>query len=121
MRSAGIILELQKGRPKDYEELMRRCERKIPLKESDIPSLRIKKTRSEGVLIEFKGEEQEEKADKLMDKEIIKDIDDARVWRPSRRLKLRLIGLPIGARPWRSRELLPAQETESRKISGSGR
>jgi len=36
-RGAGIILELQGGRPEDYVEVVKRCEKEIPLEEMGIP------------------------------------------------------------------------------------
>jgi len=98
-RGAGIILEPQGGRSKDYTDVIKRCEREISLQELDIPPLGVRKTRSGAVLIEIKCERQEEKAEELANrmKEIIKSIEGTRIWRPSRRLKLRLTGLSIGA------------------------
>jgi len=36
-RGAGIILELQGGRPEDYAEVVKKCEENISLEELGIP------------------------------------------------------------------------------------
>jgi len=52
------------------------------------------------MLLEIKGEGNEEKAEHLANriKEIIKEKEGAKIWRPSRRQKIRLSGLPIGVK-----------------------
>jgi len=47
-RGAGIILELQGGRPEDYAEVVKKCEENISLEELGIPPLGIRRTRGGG-------------------------------------------------------------------------
>jgi len=55
-KGAGVIIEVQGGRSKDYEELIKECEKAIPLKGIGIPPIGIRRTRAGGILMEIKGD-----------------------------------------------------------------
>jgi len=61
-KGAGVIIEVQRGINKDYDEIIRECQKNIPLEEIGIPSTNMRKTRSGGILLEVRGEREEEKA-----------------------------------------------------------
>jgi len=99
-KGVGVIIEIQGGASQDYEELVKEYERVIPLKEIGVPSIDIRKTRSGGILMGIKGQQEKEKADLLAShiKEVIKKKEGAKVWFLKKRIRLRLTGLPPGAR-----------------------
>jgi len=99
LRGAGVLIEVKRGTQKDYEEIINRCQKEISLMELGIPPIGIRKTRNGGILLEIKSEEEEEeKADILANKikEMVEPMEGVQVRRPTRRLRLRLTGLPFG-------------------------
>jgi len=99
-RGAGVLIELQRGTQSEYENIIRRCQREISLKEMGIPPIGIKKARAGGILLEIRCQEQEEEKVELLAnkiKEMVRSVEGAQVRRPLRRLRLRLTGLLLGA------------------------
>jgi len=78
-RSAGVIIELQEGRPVDYEEVMKRCEKEISLNDIGILPPSFRRTRGGGIL-EVKCDGKEEKAERLASiRDVVKSMDGAKV------------------------------------------
>jgi len=79
-RGAGVIIELQGGRSADYEEVMKRCEKKISLKDIGIPPPGIRRIRG-GILLEVKCDGKEEKAERLASRirDVVKSMDGSKV------------------------------------------
>jgi len=100
-KGAGVIIELQGGKSEDYVEVIKECEKKISLEELGIPPLGVRKTRGGGMLVEIRSTNEEDKAEELASriKEVVKSREGAKVWCPLKRVRLRLMGLPLGARP----------------------
>jgi len=99
-RGAGVLLEIQGGTSGKYEELIRKCQREISLEELEIPPVGIRKTRGGGILLEVRSKEkEEEKTESLAEriKEVVGSMEGAKVRCPLLRLRLKLIGVPIGA------------------------
>jgi len=87
-RSAGDLIELQRGTQEEYEKIIKKCQKEISLKEMDIPPIGIKKARAGGILLEIRSEEREdEKAELLASKikEVVRSVEGAQVRRPLRR------------------------------------
>jgi len=100
-RGAGALIELQGGTQQEYEGIIRRCQSEISLEEMGIPPIGIRRARAGGILLEIKCQEkEEERADQLAKRieKIVGSVEGARVRRPLRRSRLRLTGLPVGAR-----------------------
>jgi len=53
-RGAGVLIEIQGGTQKEYENIIRRCQREISLKDMGIPPVGIRKARAGGILLEIK-------------------------------------------------------------------
>jgi len=99
-KGSGVILEIQGGSSKEYEDVIKECEKTIPLKEMGIPSIGIRRTRGGGILMSIQGNQEEEKAAKLADRirGVIQKKEGARVWSLRKRVRIRLTGLPPGAK-----------------------
>jgi len=72
-------MEIQGGGSKDYERVIKECEEAISLEEVGISPISIRRTRGGGILLEIKGDREEEKAELLANriKEVIKKNEGA--------------------------------------------
>jgi len=97
-KGSGVMIEIQGGGSKDYQEVIKECERAISLEEMGIPSMEMRTTRGGGILLTIQGDKEEEKAEKLAGRirKIIEKKEGARVWSLRKRVRLRLTGIPPG-------------------------
>jgi len=93
-------MEIQGGGNKEYEKVVKDCQEAISLEEVGIAPINMRRTRGGGILLEIRGDKEEEKAEVLAEKikEVIKKNERARVWTLRKRLRMRLSGLPPGVR-----------------------
>jgi len=99
-------------------------ERDIPGGNGYLPPIGIRRARRGGVLLEVRAEEnEEEKAELLAEriKEVVKMREGAKVRCPLRRLRLKLVGLPFGARVSEIAEAMRGRGEDRRAGSGWAR
>jgi len=79
-KGTGIIMEIQGGGSKEYEKVVKDCEEAISLEEVGISPINMRRTRGGGILLEIKGDREEEKAELLASriKEVIKKNEGPR-------------------------------------------